>query len=47
MLAIYYLRNAVRKLTTIFRLEQYSSFNKILSASLLGVYFHILLDEKS
>ena len=43
-LALYSLRNVVRKLTAIFRLEQNSAFKKILWASFLGVYFHIFLD---
>jgi len=42
--AMYYLRNVVRKFTTIFRLEQDSSFKKILWTTFLGVYFHIILD---
>lgn len=43
-LAMYSLRNMVRKFTKIFRLEQDSAFKKILWASFLGVYFHIFLD---
>lgn len=43
-LTMYFLRNVVRKFTTIFRLEQKSSFKKILWTSFFGVYFHIFLD---
>ncbi|MCJ7631154.1 hydrolase [Candidatus Bathyarchaeota archaeon] len=43
-LAMYYLRNVVRKFTTIVRLEQDSTFKKTLWASFLGVHFHIFLD---
>ena len=43
-LTMYSLKNVVRKFTTVFRLEQDSSFKKILWTSFLGVYFHIFLD---
>ena len=44
-LAMYSLKNVVMKFTTVFRLEQDSSFKKILWTSFLGVYFHIFLDS--
>jgi len=43
-LIMYYFKNIVRKLAIIFRLQQDSSFKKILWSSIFGVYFHIFLD---
>lgn len=43
-LTMYSFKNVVRKFAIIFRLQQDSTFKKILWSSFLGVYFHIFLD---
>ncbi len=42
---IYFLRNWLNKILAEFKVQQESSFAKILYTSLLGVYFHIFLDS--
>ena len=42
---MYFLKNNIRKIMGIFKLEQDLSFKKILWTSFFGVYFHILLDS--
>lgn len=39
-------RRTLSPLMSFFKLEQKSSFKSILSAALLGIYFHILLDSR-
>ena len=39
-------RRTLSPLTSFFKLRQKSSFKSILSAALLGIYFHILLDSR-
>ncbi|NJD77648.1 MAG: hypothetical protein FIB08_11220 [Candidatus Methanoperedens sp.] len=41
---IYFFRNDINNLMRLFKLEQVSSFKKILWTSFFGVYLHILLD---
>lgn len=40
------MRNVFSPLMSFFRLEQKSSFKSILSASLFGIYLHIILDSR-
>ncbi len=40
---LYFLREPIRKVMTVFKLAQYSSFEKILWTSFFGVYLHLLL----
>jgi len=42
---IYSVRNWLNKILAKFKVQQESSFTKILYTSLLGVYFHIFLDS--
>ena len=42
---LYLLRTQIKKIMTVFKLAQTSSFKKILWTSFFGVYFHILLDS--
>lgn len=42
---MYLLRHHIKKIMTVFKLGQDSSFKKILWASFFGVYSHILLDS--
>ena len=44
-LFIYIFRDEIKKITIIFKLNQNSSFKKILGTSFFGVYFHIILDS--
>jgi membrane-bound metal-dependent hydrolase YbcI (DUF457 family) len=40
------LRNSFSPLMSFFRLEQKTSFNSILAASVFGIYLHFLLDSR-
>ena len=42
---LYLLKSKIKRIMTIFRLAQDSSFKKILWTSFFGVYLHILLDS--
>jgi len=42
---IYFMRDWLNKILVVFRVQQKSSFTKILYTSILGVYFHIFLDS--
>ncbi|VVB92584.1 LexA-binding, inner membrane-associated putative hydrolase [uncultured archaeon] len=42
---MYFFRNDINKLMRMFKLEQESSFRKIIWTSFFGVYLHILLDS--
>jgi membrane-bound metal-dependent hydrolase YbcI (DUF457 family) len=42
---LYFLREKIKKIMAIFRLQQDSSFKKMFMSSFLGIYFHILLDS--
>jgi len=42
---VYYLYRWLSKITRLFKLEQKSSFKRILYTSLFGVYFHVFLDS--
>jgi len=42
---LYLLRKPIKKVMTILKLSQDSSFKKILWTSFFGVYFHLLLDS--
>ncbi len=44
-LVMYFSKNNIKKLMAAFKLEQDSSYKKILWTSFFGVYFHILLDS--
>lgn len=41
----YLLKTQIKKVMTVFKLAQTSSFKKILWTSFFGIYFHILLDS--
>lgn len=43
-LICYFLQRSIKKVMSIFRLAQDSSFRKILWTSFFGIYFHLLLD---
>jgi len=40
----YFLKKPIKKVMSVFKLAQNSSFKKIIWTSFFGVYFHILLD---
>ncbi|MGD2251232.1 MAG: metal-dependent hydrolase [Candidatus Methanofastidiosia archaeon] len=44
-IALFFLRHKIRKIMTIFELQQDSSFEKVLLSSFFGFYFHVLLDS--
>jgi membrane-bound metal-dependent hydrolase YbcI (DUF457 family) len=44
-ITIYILRRPIRKITSVLKLAQDSSFRKILWTSFFGIYFHIILDS--
>jgi len=44
-IVLYLLKGKVKKIMTVFKLAQDSSFKKILWTSFFGIYFHILLDS--
>jgi membrane-bound metal-dependent hydrolase YbcI (DUF457 family) len=44
-LVLYFLREKIKRIMAIFRLQQNSSFKKVLWSSIFGIYFHIVLDS--